>query len=120
MKPIVLLLLLLLGACSAWEAHQHANELSQMHQDDEYCINKGIHYPDSDYVNCRYVLQNDRLYYEWKCLQMAKCANIQPSTSPSAFKQTETYMPLDEMHFQCWREPQFGGDYIFCGEKQGS
>ncbi|HVC29280.1 MAG TPA: hypothetical protein VNF48_06975 [Gammaproteobacteria bacterium] len=117
---MALLLMLTLGACSEWVAHQHANELSQMRQDDEACVNKGVHYPEADYVNCRYNLQNERLYYNWKCMQMAKCASTQPSTGPSPFNQTETYKPLDVEHFQCWKEPQFGGDYVYCGEKDGS
>ncbi|MGA9855622.1 MAG: hypothetical protein WBR29_10135 [Gammaproteobacteria bacterium] len=114
---LAMFLILSLGACSAWEAHQHANELSQMNQDDEYCINKGVHYPDAGYVSCRYNLQNERLYYEWKCMQMAKCASTQPTTAPSAFNQTETYKPLDEEHFRCWKEQEFGSDTVYCGEK---
>ncbi len=117
---IITVFILMLAGCSAWEAHQHADELSQMRQDDDYCVNKGVHYPDADYVSCRYELQNHRLYYEWKCLQMARCASTQPSTSPQAFTQTETYRPLDKKHFQCWKEPQFGGDYVYCGEKDQS
>lgn len=65
MKLLMALLLIpVLGGCSTWGTHQHANELSQMQQDDEYYINKGVHYPDADYVSCRYNLQNERLYYE--------------------------------------------------------
>lgn len=117
---MALLLIPILGGCSAWEAHQHANEISQVRQDDEYCVNKGVHYPDADYVSCRYNLQNDRLYYEWKCMQMVKCASTQPTIAPSAFNQAETYKPLDQGHFRCWKEPQFGGDYVYCGVRNES
>jgi len=117
---MALLLMLTLGACSEWTAHQHANELSRMRQDDDACVNKGVHYPEADYVSCRYNLQNERLYYDWKCMQMVKCASTQPTAVPSPFNQTEAYKPLDEEHFRCWKEPQFGGDYVYCGVRKES
>ncbi|HVA54391.1 MAG TPA: hypothetical protein VNI53_01125 [Gammaproteobacteria bacterium] len=117
---MALLVILALGTCSAWESHEHASVPSQMRQDDEYCINKGVHYPDAVYVSCRYNLQNDHLYYAWKCMQMIKCVHTQPTTTPSAFNQTESYKPLDEEHYRCWKEPQFGGDFVYCGVRKES
>lgn len=114
-----LLLILMLTGCSAMASRQHANELNQMRQDDESCINKGVHYPGAGYVSCRYDLQNERLLYEWKCEQILKCMTISPIVSPGSFVQTETYKPLDFEHFRCWPECQFGLDYIFCGVKDG-
>jgi hypothetical protein len=115
---LVLLLILIFTGCAAIQSRQHANELNQMRQDDEACIKQGLHYPDADYVSCRYNLENARLHYAWKCVQMLKCTGTTPtSTSPRPIIQTEAYKPLDVEHFRCWPEPQFGVDYIFCGVK---
>ncbi|MDE2345807.1 MAG: hypothetical protein KGL13_05010 [Gammaproteobacteria bacterium] len=119
MKWMVLTLaVMMVSACSTWETRQHASELSQMRQDDEACVAKGRHYPDADYISCRYQLQNDRAYYAWKCLQMTKCPRGLPNASPQPITQTEEYKPLDEARFHCWKVTQFGGDYIYCGVKQ--
>lgn len=115
--PSGLWLILILGGCAAIQSNQQANELEQMRQDDAHCINKGLHYPDLDYVSCRYDLQNERLHYAWKCEQMLKCANTLPNASPRPYIQTEVYKPLDFEHFHCWPEPQPGFDAIFCGIK---
>ncbi len=115
---IVTMVAVLLAACSAWETHEHASELSLMRQDDETCIARGYHFPDQDYVSCRYKLQDDRAYYAWKCMQMTKCPTTTPNPSQQPFYQTDQYKPLDEEHFRCWKESQFGGDYVYCGVKQ--
>lgn len=118
---IVLTLLALAAGCANLEARRHASELQSMRQDDEYCVGQGLHYPDTAYLDCRYRLQNTRTYRQWKSLQMAlTAARPQAMTPPPAPSSVGDFRPLDRERFACWSEPQFGGNYIFCGERDKS
>lgn len=114
----LLIILVLTAGCANLEARRHANELQSMRQDDEYCVTRGVHYPDPAYINCRYAVQDARALQQWKSLQMAQTAANPRAlmTLPSHYA-TESYHSLDRERFACWPEPQFGGNYIFCGER---
>ena len=117
----LLAILALAAGCADLDARRHANELQTMRQDDEYCVNRGLHFPDPAYVDCRYAVQNARARQQWKCLQLANAAaNPKSLVTPPASNATENFQPPDRSHFECWQEPQFGGTYIFCGERAES
>lgn len=112
-------LLLFLAACAEQRTRSHAEELSQARQDDEYCVSLGTRFPDTDYVGCRMKLQNRRLYRQWQSVQIMDRSG-QPGLSPATPSvPSEKFKPIDPAGFQCWRESQFGGDYILCGKKGG-
>jgi hypothetical protein len=122
MQRTLILLLLIIPAladgCASLEARRHASELQIMRQDDEYCVSRGLHYPDTAYVSCRYTVQNSRARQQWKCLQLANAAASPKSlVTPPVNNAPENFRPLDRDHFECWPEPQLGGTYIFCGER---
>lgn len=118
---ILLIILVLTASCANLEARRHANKLQSMRQDDEYCVGQGLRYPDTAYVDCRYRLQNARAYRQWKSLQVAHtAASPQAMTPPPLPSTVGEFRPLDREGFACWPEPQFGGNYIFCGEHDQS
>ncbi|MGH8293242.1 MAG: hypothetical protein ACRESA_07195 [Gammaproteobacteria bacterium] len=115
---ILLLTLVLAVGCANIETRRHANELQSMRQDDEYCIGHGLRYPNPAYINYRYKLQNSRALRLWKSLQLAQAAvRPKPIVGSSPPDVTQIFHALDRARFQCWPEPQFGYDYIFCGER---
>jgi hypothetical protein len=115
---IGLLSTVLFSACTDIQSRQEANRLARMREDDEYCVGQGNRYPDPGYISCRYVLQNARMNRQVKSMQMAHDAGI---STPASIQQPayvrEPSAPLDREHFQCWPDPQFGFNYIRCGEK---
>lgn len=117
MKTITLLsaLVLLAAGCASLAPNEHADELSSNRTDDETCVAKGLHYPTPDYVSCRWSLQNERLRRRWKDVQMLQTAGRPAPAAPGA----AGFVPLDRDRFDCRPEPQFGGDYVFCGEDEG-
>ena len=123
-RTLILLLLTvpaLAAGCANLEARRHANELQIMRQDDEYCVSQGLHYPDTAYVTCRYGVQNARARQQWRCLQLANAAaNPKSLVTPPVNNAAQNFQPLDRSLFECWQEPQFGGTYIFCGQRAES
>lgn len=115
---MLLIALTLLVGCANIEARRHASELRAMSQDDEFCIRQGLHYPDPVYVDCRYRLQNARAFRQWKSLELAQTAAIpKPVVGPASVRSSEIFHALNRDRFRCWPDPQFGHDYIFCGER---
>ena len=116
MKSMVILGLALLSAgCASLADRQHAQELSSNSQDNDSCVAKGLHYPSTDYVACRWSLQNERLRRQWRNSQMLQSAG---KPAPTGMDDAG-FRPLDRERFGCHPEPQFGGDYVFCGEDEG-
>lgn len=59
-----------------------------------------------------------RARQQWKCLQVANAAaNPKLLVTPPVNNATENFQSLDRDRFGCWQESQFGGTYIFCGER---
>ena len=116
MKSMVILgLALLCAGCASLADRQHAQELSVNREDNDVCVAKGLRYPSDDYRACRWSLQNERLRRQWRNTQMLQSAGKPVPTGVSG----ADYKPLDQQRFRCWPEPQFGGDYVFCGEDGG-
>lgn len=116
MKTILLFCsALLVAGCSMFAPSEHAKELSTNRADDETCVARGLHYPSADYVSCRWSLQNERLRRRWRDAQMLGTAGKPAPTGAGA----DGFQPLDHTRFECHPEPQFGGDYVFCGEDEG-
>lgn len=115
---ILLIMLALAAGCADVEARRHANELQTMRQDDEYCLSQGLHYPDPTYIDCRYRVQDARAFRQWRSLQMANsAAKPQALAPPPVHNPVVNFHALNRDRFTCWPEPQFGGTYIFCGER---
>ncbi|MGE5624520.1 MAG: hypothetical protein ACM3ZT_03115 [Bacillota bacterium] len=110
--PSVFFLALLAAGCASYADRQHAQELSDNRQDDEYCVAHGLHYPDPAYVTCRWNLENQRLYRQWKSTQMMRT----PPGPPAAPGVAVPFRDLDRQSYSCHPEPQFGQDYVFCSE----
>ncbi len=117
MKTVILLsaLALLAAGCSDLTTREHAEELSASRADNDACVAQGLHYPDPAYVTCRYGLQNERLRRQWRNVQMLQSAG---KPAPAGVSGAD-FRPLDRGRFECRPEPQFGGDYVFCGEDEG-
>jgi hypothetical protein len=98
-------------ACTTLSSDQHARELADSRQDDGYCVDHGLRYPDAGYVQCRRQLENKRLYRSWQNLRMLQGAS-QPPHRPT---QAPVFHAPDPTTFHCRAEPQFGNDYVFCG-----
>lgn len=111
----------LLAGCASSGEGRHADELSANRLDNDYCVSHGLNYPDPAYVQCRWTLANSRYYRQWKSSQMLNRAS-QPAGGPARAIATPEpqFRPLDREHFQCRLEPQFGGNYVFCGPGPGA
>ena len=102
--------------CATLSSERHSRELADNRQDDSYCIDHGLHYPDPGYVQCRRELVNRRLYRDWQNMRVMQQAS-QPPTNPSP---SVPFRSPDPASFHCHAEPQFGNDYVFCGYDDAS
>lgn len=113
--PVAFLLVSIfcVAGCASLSSDRHARELADNRADDEYCAEHDLRYPDPGYVQCRRQLVDRRLYRDWQSLRLMQRAN-QPVGNPSPVPQS-TYRNPNPASFHCHAEPQFGGDYVFCG-----
>jgi hypothetical protein len=115
-KPAIFAIALMLGACASTGDRGYADALHTAAEDDDYCNLAGFKYPAQGYVDCRMRLDNSRIYRQWRSMEvMQQSASpgiaMTPPSTPS-----ERFIPLDPEHYRCWPDPQFGSNYIMCGE----
>lgn len=103
-----------LVACASLEASDHQHLLALAVQDDQACAEKGLKYPQPEYVTCRMQLQDDRMHQDWLNLQLMRQSQIQPAAVPAPYTPREYYRPLDPDHFDCQLVTEDKRDYILC------
>jgi hypothetical protein len=98
-------------SCATLSSDQHTRELADNRQNDGYCTDHGLHYPDPGYMQCRRELVDRRLYRDWQNLGFMRQVS-QPAVNPVP---PAPFRSPDPTSFHCRAEPQFGTDYVFCG-----
>src|SRR5690348_6928889 len=90
----------LLAGCAGLADRQQQDAVTVYRLDDAHCIEQGLRYPDSDYVDCRRSLQNARLYRQWKTHQMVQTGvnPANPAAKPVVPAATG-FQPLDAQNF---------------------
>jgi len=110
----MLLLCLLLSGCAVFHEHWSAQELKDNHADDASCVSHGLHYPQPNYVDCRWTLAQARLRRQRQNAEMLRqSAQPPPVTAPHP-ADVSPYEGEDRANFHCHAQSDFDELYVLC------